>query len=362
MKTIHNTKQLRAELARLSTIPGVAKTIVGTNTLNITADIEGIRFSRSTPQARMITKSKGELEDDGEVCVVYSELVSIISRLQADETTITLEKKALKIRSGKSEAQLRTLDEEKTDTIDFTDKPVKTQFSLEEILPLMKSAAAHASKFEADGALFGIAIESAGKEVRFIGCDRKVMFLGWTLPTKTLELDIVAPASIADSILSAFPEANGQVEMRASDSVISFDNDETEAFYVLMNGGYMNYQQLIDHVEKLEAINTIKVNREDLLRKVGIVAPFGEGELREIAIQAKENELVIRGGNEDYFMEVIGATCKPGPAIHFNPSRMKDLVSSMKGAAVEIRQLQLGIMIQEPDRKGFISAIVPQKE
>lgn len=359
MKTVHKTKELRAELAKLGNVPGVSKTVPETNILRIVADLDGVSLIRNTPQASLITKVDGSVDDEGEVAVKYSDFVSIISRMGGDAVTLELGKKSLGIASWKSEASLAFLKPETTPVISISGDFEETQFMLEEIIEIMRSAAAHSSKLEADNALCGVSIQSDGKAVWFCGCDRKRLFQGNILPTRTINLNIVVPASVGDSLAAAFPEGNGAVTMRASDNAILFGTNQTQAVYSLLNAAYPNAQQLIDHVEKQEITNTIKANRQDLIRMVGIVAPFGEGEYRAITLQGEKGELVLTGDNHAgaEFRHKLGATCDPGDPIQFNPAYLKDLLGSMLGAAVEIRQFGMGITISEPGRKGFISAI-----
>jgi DNA polymerase III sliding clamp (beta) subunit (PCNA family) len=228
MKITAKIKDLSEQVARLSRIPG-NKGLQG-NTLRLTCDIAGLTMQRSTGEclASVTAEAEVETETENPVDVGFDRLLTILQNLPGENATLTIEKEALMIRSGKAVQKLPLVSGEEWQEMSKPEMDY-TQVDGPGLLTAIGACVKATAKDTNKATLMGVYFYKIDDAVWCIASDVKRLHA-----CKTELEDLEAAISTDACTALATIAGKSDFQMGATDSAICFIGEDFEILLPLM--------------------------------------------------------------------------------------------------------------------------------
>ncbi len=371
MKIQTTVKAFKEALSALSTIPGVTATDTLPMILVIIADGFSIQLKRETSIAGGKITIEGEIEEEGQVCVSFDKAATLIGRLTEKELELTAGKDRVEVSSGKHQATLMTLKEEK---VTRPKQEVITRFEApcEKFGIRLKYASAGGTRDKGMEMFSGVTVRKYEDKLALIGCDRRKAYC-YPIPEAVMikeseeqPIDINLPPESVQMIEKMCATNTGSFVMMVSEGSVFVDFENAKILLPLFN-------ERIADVAKLFIICaqnsdcTFTVDRKELCDAAKFTFPLND--VRKISLTPGDGSMTISAG--DIIGNVFNQKAKFEPiegkineAIWVNGEYLANMLEGVIGETVKFQfsNSRNSLLIDTPEHTMALMCMSADKE
>lgn len=317
-----------------------------------------IHFYASNLNSFFHSTLRCENTDEEAFVIEPKKIIEFISFLPEGKINLQIKDKQLYLEAGKTRGRFALMEAEDfplPPKIDEKKQKIKTEF-FKKNLPFVLFSA---SPDETRPALSGINFLTNGDFV-MVATDGFRLSLVKTKKDQNLP-SIIIPAEFLKEI-NQFIKEEKEVEFSYSEKekMISFKIEETELFSRLVEGDFPPFEKVIPQDKK----TTIKLDREELLRNVKLIAVFARDYSNIIVLEASGEGLKLRPKIENEAdnsahqeIEMEGEDQK----VAFNYKFILDFLNTLRGeeVVIEILRTDAPVVFKSDKYPGFLHIIMP---
>jgi DNA polymerase III sliding clamp (beta) subunit (PCNA family) len=285
MKLKVNTKELKAALAKLASLPGSNSGLVWNSIVTLDADeFGGLRFCRTTVHALARITCLADIEEDGRAVVPYLALSNVMPNFEAQEITLSCKKGgSLIIRDGEDFSEVHSFPE--NEVIPAPPKLDGAQLSLshEELIKTLKITSAASSTDISRPQYMGVCFRKVPGALSIFGVNghrahvsRLAALVSAIDPEPGTDRDfgILLPSAGVDCILKVFGGENSPCMLTLAKSGIQIDAGDICVRLPVSDHRSPFVEKLLNPAPEIN----LTVPREPLLKAIRGVAPAsGDG-------------------------------------------------------------------------------------
>lgn len=238
-----------------------------------------------------------EITEPGEIVVSAKHISELISRLPAENVTISKNtgNKTIKVASGKSEYQLLLMNEEDYPKFPAIDAEQSITIDNTMMKELIKKTIFSCSTDEARPLFTGILVEVADGKITFVGTNTHRLAIKSMPYEQTEPMSMIIPSKVLAEI-SRNLDSKQDVIISLLNNQIMVVIDNVVIVSRLIEGKFPDYKRVIPPKFAI----TAKVNVKELAGAVGRVALFStDGDYSIIKMSVEANELTITSSSPD---------------------------------------------------------------
>ena len=256
----------------------VSRAVSSRSTLPVLANVllrtedAGLKLTATNLEIGMTYWVPGKIETEGAVTVPARLIADIVNSLPAGERVdLELEGTTLRIRSGRSHAQLRGIDAEEFPVIPSAGDEPTTRISQRVLRQALSEVTFAAATDEARPILTGVLTRLEGERMTLAAADNYRIAVK-TIPTlePVEETSIVVPARSYAELARVLGDSDDPVDLVIAQgrNQVLFHLESVDLVSRLIDGQFPNYQQVLPASHSTRAV----VDREELLKAVRLSA------------------------------------------------------------------------------------------
>ena len=256
----------------------VSRAVSSRSTLPVLANVllrtedAGLKLTATNLEIGMTYWVPGKIETEGAVTVPARLIADLVNGLPAgDRVDLELEGTTLRIRSGRSHAQLRGIDAEEFPVIPSAGDQPTTRISQRVLRQALSEVTFAAATDEARPILTGVLTRLEGERMTLAAADNYRIAVK-TIPTLDAveETSIVVPARSYLELMRVLGDSDDPVDLVIAQgrNQVLFHLESVDLVSRLIDGQFPNYQQVLPSSHSTRAV----VDREELLKAVRLSA------------------------------------------------------------------------------------------
>ena len=256
----------------------VSRAVSSRSTLPVLANVllrtedAGLKLTATNLEIGMTYWVPGKIETEGAVTVPARLIADLVNSLPAgDRVDLELEGTTLRIRSGRSHAQLRGIDAEEFPVIPAAGEQPTTRISQRVLRQALSEVTFAAATDEARPILTGVLTRFDGDRMTLAAADNYRIAVK-TIPTldSVEETSIVVPARSYAELLRVLNDTEDPVDLVIAPgrNQVLFHLESVDLVSRLIDGQFPNYQQVLPSSHSTRAV----VDRDELLKAVRLSA------------------------------------------------------------------------------------------
>jgi len=247
-------------------------------------------FSATDLSIGIYRESRAKVDEEGEVCIPFKNLLAFANQLPAGKVEISAENNILTIKSEKISAEFNGVDSKDFPSISLKEK--KNKIKKETFKEIANKVAFSAASDEARVVLTGVLIEKTDGGQRAVSTD------GFRLSIKQLksgELGIdqdrvIIPARFFIDVVRTIPdEAELFLELDKNSKSVAVSWEDTTISSQLIEGEFPDFERIIPQ----EHVTRIALDKEEFGHLIRTAAIFARESANIIRIKAEGEELQI---------------------------------------------------------------------
>jgi DNA polymerase-3 subunit beta len=256
----------------------VSRAVSSRNTLPVLANVllrtedAGLKLTATNLEIGITYWVPGKVETDGAVTVPARLIADLVNSLPAGERVdLELDGATLRIRSGRSQAQLRGIDAEEFPVIPSAGERPTTRISQRVLRQALAEVTFAAATDEARPILTGVLTRLEGDRMTLAAADNYRIAVK-TIPTldPVEETSVVVPARSYQELMRVLADTDDPVDLvlAQSKNQVLFHLEGVDLVSRLIDGQFPNYQQVLPASHATRAV----VDRDELLKAVRLSA------------------------------------------------------------------------------------------
>lgn len=351
-----NTAQLRDAVNTLSKIVPTKTVIPALETIRVTHQNGKLALTANNLKVSLTLYVDTQKSLNG-FCVPAKQLNELLNAARADTTEIEEVDHKIKLKIGKTKAQLDTLD---IDEFPITDIQGNTTIDIDVqvFANTLQKTLVSASDDDGHPVLTGIFIRSDEQILSIASAD------GFRLTSTELLLglprfEIIVPSSSIKQLLTVLKD-HAIAQMSISDNQLAIFNDDFIFTSQLINGMFPDYRRIIP-----PAWNThITVDKDKLTRAIKTAMIFGKDSDNVITVNIEDTQIIISGisGFMGQGETTIDEFEKHGPGLSVNINGVfaQQVFSSLSDKIlIKLNGATQPIGLFIPDNETYIHVIMP---
>lgn len=309
---------------------------------------------------------EAEVEKEGATTLPAKRLVSIVRELPASEVVVTVDaKNVASIESGPSFFKIIGLSEDEFPPLpDFKDAK---EFEIDErvLRDGLRKTSYAISTDETRYVLNGIYTSFKEGKMTLVATDgRRLGMVDTELEfPESNESDVIVPSKAIQELQRLIDDGGAKVEMKLTDSQISFAVGENLLVSKLIEGNYPNYRQVIPS----EPEEKVVLDREALLTTVRRVSLLSSEKSNSVRLVFTENQLEVTANSPDVgeARETLEIPYSGKDLqIAFNPEFLMAPLRALETESIRfdlIDEMSPGVIRVPDDAGGFLYVLMPMR-
>lgn len=315
------------------------KTVLKTqNSVLLTSRDNKIYITACDGKNKIETFIDAKIETEGSVLLPYSFLSDLIKKMPVSEIAFQLdEKNNMVISSGKSKYKMMAYQTEEYQLIDMDEEEISVDVDASLLNQSIDQVKFAVSRDENRQILTGILFEWKSGHLRLVAID------GYRMASRTLNMDtniekniVITEKALLEVQKLILSESAEKINIKASSKMVRFEIGNTVLISSLLNGDFINYENIIPKDYKSEIIIN-KDEFEDAVDRSTVVIASNQNKV--IKMRISDELLLITTDSEsgDAHEEIQIHLEGEDQYIGFNPKFILDAIKVTEGEELKIK-------------------------
>jgi DNA polymerase III subunit beta len=298
------------------------------NCLAFTAEFDRLSISGTNLDLWGTAQCEANIADVGGCCIPAARLLSFVKDAETDEIAVEIVKERVRLRSGKSKAELPIMDLAefpKSQNVKGTEIMIPADVFKLNLDQVKRAQPTDQSR----PVLNSVFAEFKGGKLTLVATDgRRLSAVEFECAG---EGQYIVPTSVVERLLAALE--SGDVKCTFGENQVRFDGSNWTIHGRLIDGHYPNWRQTIPGNIK----QTVAVPLEELVSTVRRAKVFTTEKSSSINLEFSRKSLTIRAQNSEHeFDRIIEDLDAFDFKIACNPTYLLDLLAGVKGEIVNL--------------------------